>query len=1053
MIVCALLLFGIAFLTLSVNAASTFSWFASSGGGTAADTGPKGPTNNMTDYPSHNMDTGNIVLSPIAGHSITGKSRTFDSGFDNSNSGTSKFTDINEGPLEPSLVRTNRRNSLNLPDSGSIDASSSGTSAEAPKDSGTNTGAGDSGSPASPGNSSSGSSSEAADSESSSASLSSGSHHHHKDSDDDRSINISKITLNTNDLNLKKGDSALLTATISPSNTTQSKTIAWSSSDKSVAIVDGSGKVTAVEGGTATVTATTSNGKTAVCKVTVSVPTQGIKLNHSELLLIKSTTSAALVATVTPNDASNQTVTWSSSNESVATVDGSGKVTAVEGGTATITATTSNGKAAACKVTVSVPATKITLSLSDVPVERGKTIALIATLDPPDSTDKILWATSDNTIATVNSSGLVTGISPGTATITASVGDKGISASCKITTVVSISELDLSETSLNLKKGEEHMLTATILPEDTTEDKTMTWSSSDDSIATVDNSGKVTAVKGGTAIITAQTGKHSAQCMITVVVPVTGITFSQDSYTITKGTAEALSPVIAPADATDKSLVWGSSDQSIATVDNSGNVTAVKVGTTTITAITHDGGYVAQCTVKVVVPVTGITLDKTEMHLEKGNNDLLTAVITPEDATNKSVTWYSSNSAVATVDSSGRVNAVGGGSAVISATTEDGQYVATCTINVVIPVTGVSVSPTALELIKGTTGTVTAAIFPSDAMDKTVFWSSSDSNIASVDSFGKISANNVGAATITAKTKDGGYTTTCAVTVKPNTFTVMAIAGSGGSVSGGGVYQAGSDVTLTATPIEHYHFVHWTDTGGSVIGTGGTYTISNLSADTTVHAIFAIDTFTVTVTAGTGGTATGGGTYPYGKVITLTATPDVGYKFLGWSDGDLTNPRNYTVNKDVMLTAKFIPLITYTITGHSTEPAWSGASKEGIYFAWEQEKHNHSWAGITVTFDQQIAWKHLDVVEINRDNDVSFSGEIYSPQYVSPVSSWGDYIEKFPFFNQYGVSCDLSGQVLTSISFSVQCTMHYGYADYKLIMTDMDGHKYYLNDSGNAIAQ
>jgi hypothetical protein len=142
--------------------------------------------------------------------------------------------------------------------------------------------------------------------------------------------------------------------------------------------------------------------------------------------------------------------------------------------------------------------------------------------------------------------------------------------------------------------------------------------------------------------------------------------------------------------------------------------------------------------------------------------------------------------------------------------------------------------------------------------------------------------------------------------VKPNSYKVTANAVHG-AVTGIGTYNAGSTVTLTAVPEEHYHFVNWTDSTGTVIGTNPTYTLYNLRADTTVTANFAIDMFTVTINAGKGGTVTGGtsGIYAYRTEFNLIATPNVGYKFVQWSDGYTSASRSFTVTDNASFSAVF----------------------------------------------------------------------------------------------------------------------------------------------------
>ena len=168
-------------------------------------------------------------------------------------------------------------------------------------------------------------------------------------------VDVEKVSLNKSATTLTEGESETLTATITPSNATGDKTVKWSSSNEAVATVDSNGKVTAKKAGTAVITATSSNGKTAGCTVTVKqkeIAITGISLNKSTTSLTEGE-SETLTATITPSNATgDKTVKWSSSNEAVATVDSNGKVTAKKAGTAVITATSSNGKTAGCTVTV-----------------------------------------------------------------------------------------------------------------------------------------------------------------------------------------------------------------------------------------------------------------------------------------------------------------------------------------------------------------------------------------------------------------------------------------------------------------------------------------------------------------------------------------------------------------------------------------------------------------------------------------------------------------------------------------------------------------------------
>ena len=389
------------------------------------------------------------------------------------------------------------------------------------------------------------------------------------------------------------------------------------------------------------------------------VEVSSVSLNTSTIEMVEGETFS-LVATVLPKDAEYDGVIWASSNASVANVN-SGAVSAVKEGTATITAS-AGGKSATCSVKVSskiVAVTSITLDKTSLSMQVGETEAITAIVSPDNATDKTVeWGSSDVAVATV-ADGIITAKKSGEAIITAKSGS--CIAECKVTITVSAESVTLDKTSLSLAIGESATLTATVKPDDAT-DKTVAWSSSDESVAKVDN-GKVTAVKSGKATVTAKCGVKTAECAVTVTVPVSSITLDKTTLSLVIGESFTLTATVKPDDATDKTVTWSSSDESVARVDN-GKVTAVKSGKATVTA--KCGVKTAECAVTVTVPVSSITLDKTTLSLVIGESFTLTATVKPDDATDKTVTWSSSDESVARVDN-GKVTAVNAGQAKISA--------------------------------------------------------------------------------------------------------------------------------------------------------------------------------------------------------------------------------------------------------------------------------------------------------------------------------------------------------------------------------------------------
>lgn len=234
---------------------------------------------------------------------------------------------------------------------------------------------------------------------------------------------------------------------------------------------------------------------------------------------------------------------------------------------------------------------------------------------------------------------------------------------------------------------------------------------------------------------------------------------------------EQLTVSITPSDATDQSIEWSSSDETVATVDTNGLVTAHALGTATITATsrgTFDGTPLsATCTVEVRAYVETLTLSTTECEIFLSGSKQLTATVLPNNAYNKSVTWSTSDAAIATVSSGGLVTGVGDGTAVVTATAADGSMASASCIVHVIAVTGVTLNKTETKIFVADSEQLTATVLPANA-NQTVTWSSSDPEVATVDNTGLVTATGRGTATITATTTDGtNLSATCRVEVLP----------------------------------------------------------------------------------------------------------------------------------------------------------------------------------------------------------------------------------------------------------------------------------------------
>lgn len=317
----------------------------------------------------------------------------------------------------------------------------------------------------------------------------------------------------------------------------------------------------------------------------------------------------------------------------------------------------------------------------------------------------------------------------------------------------------------------------------------------------------------------------------------TSVKLDKATLDLTVGGSDTLTANVLPADAADKNVTWVSSDSEVATVDANGKVTAVKAGNATITvSVDSNPALTDTCEVTVTdqtYSVTGVALapDKAVMYV--GDTKNLTVEFTPSNATNKNVTWKSSDEAVATVVD-GVVTAIGKGTATITVTTADGGYTATCEVTVKLPVSAVTLNETSTALVVGNTKQLTATVAPANADDSTVTWKSGNTNVATVDQTGKVTAVGVGTTTITATA--GGKSATCTVTVTAKPVPIEAIALRDAAVSVGGTIQLEPVFTPADT------------TQRDVIWTSSDRTIATVDANGRVRGV-AEGKVTITVTS------------------------------------------------------------------------------------------------------------------------------------------------------------------------------------------------------------
>ena len=314
----------------------------------------------------------------------------------------------------------------------------------------------------------------------------------------------------------------------------------------------------------------------------------------------------------------------------------------------------------------------------------GDEIKLSAQIIPEDATDQtVRWESSNPEVATISENVFLRALTFGTTMIIVTTKDGNYKANCQVNVYEHTTGVEMVD-KITLPIDKTFTLNANTLPLLKSDGK-VTYDSDNSTIASVNDKGIVIANKRGTCTITATSvdGGYTATCEVTVTQPVEALALEKHSLSIKAGETESLYAQIAPATADDKTISWSSSDEQIATVDAKGNVTGQKAGEVWVKAVSQDNKEAKDsCKVTVIQPVTGIQLDyKTYTLIGIGDSFELSAKVLPDDASNKDIKWTSSNESVCVV-SRGKVISVGYGFSVIVANTEDGGYIATCTVNV-----------------------------------------------------------------------------------------------------------------------------------------------------------------------------------------------------------------------------------------------------------------------------------------------------------------------------------------------------------------------------------
>lgn len=429
-------------------------------------------------------------------------------------------------------------------------------------------------------------------------------------------IPLESITIN-GDETLSKNEEKTLTVTYNPTNTTDNKTVDWESSNPEIVSIDSTGKITGKKGGTAKITATVGNVK-AEKEVKVVVPIESVSLSGDDSILKGET--KRLNATINPEDTTDdKTITWSSDNENVLFVDQNGQIRGIKEGTANVKAVVA-GKETTKQITVNeIHINSIAID-GDQEFEmiKNQTKNLSVTINPENTTDDkgVVWKTNNEEVARVDNDGKVTALKEGEATITATVGTNETSVKINVKEI-HINSVVINELDDEFTRGDEFKFSATYTPENTTdENKTVEWSSSNADVGTIDQEGNFVALKEGTTKITAKIGNIKAEREVTVIENHVGDfkLLQEEGEVLNIGNTQKLVTVVNPENCTDAyTIKYSSSDEAIATVDENGNVTALKDGKVVITAtLTTEYDEEFEDSIEINIPAKEVISNKAE---------------------------------------------------------------------------------------------------------------------------------------------------------------------------------------------------------------------------------------------------------------------------------------------------------------------------------------------------------------------------------------------------------------------------------------------------------
>ena len=573
---------------------------------------------------------------------------------------------------------------------------------------------------------------------------------------------ITAIRTDVTSLNMVRGDTYQVVTTLTPANPTD-RTLTWSTNKASVATVN-NGLITATGVGTATIMVQGGNATPVLIEVNVRERVGSIAFEETNVsIAVKETKKLNVI--FTPDTGVNKNVTFYSSDTSVVTVAADGTITGMAMGQAMITCISEDlgeYRPITCNITVTqevIVPTAFTVDPLEKTIQAGETFQITPIFTPENTSNKeVRYQTLDESIATVDETGVVTGVMKGQTIIQIIAVQSNLTAICNVTVEDAV-EFSLSPSSREIALGRTFRITKVTNPSNV--DKSAVWQTSNSRIASINARGVVTGKKIGSCTITCTLKKYkqSATCRVKVARLRSTLKLDKTSIRMNVGSTYRLKKTVWSNNTSTPGVKFTSQNSKIASVGSTtGKIRAKKVGSTVITAKTKDDvRATARCRVTVIHRSTGISLNKTYAVCHIGRTIKLNATVKPKNSSIKKVKWTSSDNNIASVTGSGKITGYAEGDVYITATTTDGSNKsARCFIRVTesVPATSIMVAQPKLTMKKGNTAQLSYTILPDNNTDS-VKMASDNKHVATVTNTGKVRAVGTGTANVTITTSSG----------------------------------------------------------------------------------------------------------------------------------------------------------------------------------------------------------------------------------------------------------------------------------------------------------